>query len=158
VNRLVVGGRGSVLVGDKVLCTRNQPAGGARNGDVGVVVGFSGAKALVSLEGEGPGRAPRRISRADLKHGYCVTVHKSQGSEWPSVLFLAAGSRPGDFFHKKLLYTAVTRAKGTLTVAGRRTLLEAVALTPAPERFTAPLAEPPADPPAEPPAEPPAAR
>ena len=138
VNRRIVGGRGSILRGDKVLCTKNQQGGEARNGDIGIVKGFlRDGTALVALEGEDA--APLKVARSDLKHGYCITVHKSQGSEWDRVLFLPGGSRPGDFFHKKLLYTAFARARSLLTVAGRRTLLEAVAIAPAPERHSVPL-------------------
>lgn len=57
---------------------------------------------------------------AEIGYGYALTVHKSQGSEWPTVLVIddyaiARGTTP----HSRWLYTAVTRAKSTLLL-GRR--------------------------------------
>ncbi len=53
----------------------------------------------------------------DLDLAYAITVHKSQGSEYPAVILpLLAG--PSGLFNRNLLYTAVTRAKKCVTVVG----------------------------------------
>ena len=55
----------------------------------------------------------------DLELAYCVTVHKSQGSEYPAVVLpLLLG--PWQLFNRNLLYTAVTRAKKCVTIVGSR--------------------------------------
>ncbi|MCR5205406.1 MAG: ATP-dependent RecD-like DNA helicase [Lachnospiraceae bacterium] len=55
----------------------------------------------------------------DLELAYCVTVHKSQGSEYPAVV-LPLLSGPWQLFNRNLLYTAVTRAKKCVTIVGSR--------------------------------------
>ena len=53
----------------------------------------------------------------ELELAYCVTVHKSQGSEYPAVVIpLLTG--PSQLFNRNLLYTAVTRAKKCVTIVG----------------------------------------
>ena len=52
--------------------------------------------------------------------GYAISVHRSQGSEWDSVLLFEEQSRHwDDEFYKRWLYTAVTRAKGRLFVIAK---------------------------------------
>jgi superfamily I DNA/RNA helicase len=52
--------------------------------------------------------------------GYAISVHRSQGSEWDSVLLFEERSRYwDDEFYKRWLYTAVTRAKGGLFVIAK---------------------------------------
>ena len=55
----------------------------------------------------------------DLELAYCITVHKSQGSEYPAVV-LPLLSGPWQLFNRNLLYTAVTRAKKCVTIVGSR--------------------------------------
>ena len=53
----------------------------------------------------------------ELELAYAVTVHKSQGSEYPAVVIpLLAGPRP--LMNRNLLYTAVTRARACVTLVG----------------------------------------
>lgn len=55
----------------------------------------------------------------ELELAYCITVHKSQGSEYPAVVMpLLTG--PWQLFNRNLLYTAVTRAKKCVTIVGSR--------------------------------------
>jgi exodeoxyribonuclease-5 len=51
-----------------------------------------------------------------LDFGYAVTVHKSQGSEWPNVLVIDDYRGAKDLY-KKWLYTAITRASKSVTIA-----------------------------------------
>ena len=55
----------------------------------------------------------------ELELAYCVTVHKSQGSEYSAVV-LPLLSGPQQLFNRNLLYTAVTRAKSCVTIVGSR--------------------------------------
>ena len=52
-----------------------------------------------------------------LDHAYAITVHKSQGSEFPAVI-LAVGDTPRRLRYRNLLYTAITRAKRLLIIVG----------------------------------------
>ena len=54
----------------------------------------------------------------DLEHAYAITVHKSQGSEYP-VVIIPAFSAPRMLMTRNLLYTAVTRARRMVIIVGR---------------------------------------
>ena len=65
----------------------------------------------------------------DLDHAYCLTVHRSQGSEWPGVVVLASSSY-GSMLTRNLLYTALTRARKAVIVVGdQEAIARAVAET-----------------------------
>ena len=53
----------------------------------------------------------------ELELSYAVTIHKSQGSEYPAVI-LPLLSGPKMLFNRNLLYTAITRAKSCVTILG----------------------------------------
>ena len=58
----------------------------------------------------------------ELELAYAITIHKSQGSEYPAVVMpLLAGPRP--LFNRNLLYTGVTRARNCLTILGSKEIL-----------------------------------
>ncbi len=59
----------------------------------------------------------------ELELAYAVTIHKSQGSEYPAVI-LPILDGPRLLFNRNLLYTAVTRAKNCVTIVGSDTMLE----------------------------------
>ena len=54
---------------------------------------------------------------SELEHAYAITVHKSQGSEYRAVILLAIDGSP-QLLSRKVLYTAVTRAKELLIIVG----------------------------------------
>lgn len=58
----------------------------------------------------------------ELELAYAITIHKSQGSEYPAVV-MPILSGPRVLFHRNLLYTGVTRAKNCLTIVGDRNML-----------------------------------
>jgi len=59
-----------------------------------------------------------RFSEAEeLELAYAITIHKSQGSEYPAVV-IPLLSGPRMLFNRNILYTAVTRAKKSLTLVG----------------------------------------
>ena len=53
----------------------------------------------------------------DLEHAYAITVHKSQGSEYPIVI-IPMGQAPHMLLTRNLLYTAVTRAQNMVIIVG----------------------------------------
>lgn len=98
-------------VGRPVLVTRNDPALGVFNGDVGVVLrDRDGAMRACFAAASGP----RRVGVARLppvETAYAMTVHKAQGSEFVHAALVVSGSAT-----RELVYTGLTRARATLTL------------------------------------------
>ena len=59
----------------------------------------------------------------ELEHAYAITVHKSQGSEYPIVI-IPLGQAPYMLLNRHLLYTAVTRAQSMVILVGRAEIAE----------------------------------
>src|SRR6185437_8882790 len=73
-------------VGDKVMQLRNDYDKGVYNGDLGVIVELAdGGRAKIEL-GDGRTAEYERGELDQLAHAYAVSVHKSQGSEYPAVV------------------------------------------------------------------------
>jgi len=131
-------------VGDKVMQLRNnydKGTAGVFNGSVGVVTALSleDAELRVLLdEDEEVGYGFDELD--ELTHAYAVSIHRSQGSEYPCVVVpLVMGAWL--MLQRNLLYTAVTRAKQIVVLVGsRRALARAVRTQGAGRRYTA-LAE-----------------
>ena len=112
-------GRGTVSgfdPGDRVVATANhlelEPAGFA-NGEVGVVTA-AGEGAVTVEFASGPATVTGR-ALGDLRHGWAVTVHRAQGSEWPAVVAVLP-PEAGGMLSRPLVYTALTRARRHLSV------------------------------------------
>lgn len=91
---------------------------GIFNGDMGVVVGINPYDEEVVVEYDEHRRVkyPYNLTE-ELELAYAITIHKSQGSEYPAVIIpLLQGPRL--LYNRNLLYTAVTRAKKCLTIVG----------------------------------------
>src|SRR5690349_11360882 len=113
-------------VGDKVTQLRNnyeKGAAGVFNGTVGVVTGISlEDHALTVLTDEDEEVEYGTGGLDELAHAYAVTIHRSQGSEYPAVVIpLTMGSWM--MLQRNLLYTGVTRAKKLVVLAGSRRAL-----------------------------------
>jgi exodeoxyribonuclease V alpha subunit len=123
------GGRRAVAgfhEGDRVVQTRNDPELDVANGDIGEVVATDPAAG--ALEVAFPtGVVTYEADRAgDLNPAWCLTVHKSQGGEWPVVvLVLDRGHRA--MLWRELVYTAVTRAAAGLLLVGDPEIIPAAA-------------------------------
>lgn len=109
-------------VGDRVMFTENKwtDKGGYCNGDMGVIecisVGDNGYVVVVKDSGESV-RVSLREARGVLDLGYCLTIHKSQGSEFDVVcIVIGTKSNYSEFLSKNLLYTAFTRSKSKLVL------------------------------------------
>ncbi|MCA9570445.1 MAG: ATP-dependent RecD-like DNA helicase, partial [Myxococcales bacterium] len=108
-------GERPLLEGDRVICVKNNYDLEIFNGDLGLVMGresegvhidFDGSKVLVPWDD---------LTMIEL--AYAVTVHKSQGSEYPAVVLVLHPSH-GLMLRRNLFYTAVTRARSFLCVLG----------------------------------------
>ena len=111
-------------VGDKIILLNNNYECGYYNGDVGEVTEITSNGVFVDILG-----TTLRLKRGmmeDLNLAYDVTVHKSQGSEYP-IAICALPENPGNMLARNLLYTAVTRAKKkVIIVATEGSLTKAV--------------------------------
>ena len=128
-------------VGDKVTQIRNnydKGQAGVFNGTVGVVTGISlDDHRLTVLTDEGEHIDYDFDELDELAHAYAVTVHRSQGSEYPAVVVPITTSA-WMMLQRNLLYTAVTRARRLVVLVGsRRALAQAVRTVGAGRRHTA---------------------
>ncbi len=91
---------------------------GIFNGDMGVIREISDFTQTLSIEFD-EGRMVQYPYQAleELEHAYAITIHKSQGSEYPAVV-LPVLSGPKMLMTRNLLYTAVTRAKNCVVILG----------------------------------------
>ena len=93
---------------------------GVFNGDFGTVESINEAAELMTVRFDDDRVVDYPFSElADLELAYAVTVHKSQGSEYPAVI-LPLLSGPPALFNRNLLYTAITRAKNCVVILGSR--------------------------------------
>jgi exodeoxyribonuclease V alpha subunit len=127
-------------VGDKVMQLRNnydKGTAGVFNGSVGQVTAISleDSELRVLLdEDEEVGYGFDELD--ELTHAYAVSIHRSQGSEYPCVVIPLTTSA-WLMLRRNLLYTAVTRAKQMVVLVGsRRALAKAVRTTGAGRRYT----------------------
>jgi exodeoxyribonuclease V alpha subunit len=128
-------------VGDKVMQVRNnydKGTAGVFNGSVGVVTALSleDSELRVRLdEDEEVGYGFDELD--ELTHAYAVSIHRSQGSEYPCVVVPLTMSA-WLMLQRNLLYTAVTRAKQIVVLVGsRRALAKAIRTQGAGRRYTA---------------------
>jgi exodeoxyribonuclease V alpha subunit len=123
-------------VGDRVIQTHNNYHLGVFNGDTGTVTEIDGTDGLTVDFGDGRLVQYGAADVLDLDHAYGLTVHRSQGSEWPGVVVLASSSF-GPILSRNLLYTALTRARRAVVVVGDEAAIrQAVARTRDQERMT----------------------
>jgi exodeoxyribonuclease V alpha subunit len=103
-------------VGDRVIQTRNNYPLDVFNGDTGTIQALDPERVAVDF-GDGRMVDYGPADLLDLDHAYCLTVHRSQGSEWPGVIILVASSH-GLMLTRNLLYTALTRARRAAVLIG----------------------------------------
>ncbi|MEV7510714.1 ATP-dependent RecD-like DNA helicase [Streptomyces sp. JL4002] len=128
-------------VGDKVTQIRNnyeKGANGVFNGTVGVVTGLDVDEQRLTVRTEEDEEVGYEFSELDeLAHAYAVTIHRSQGSEYPAVV-IPVTTGAWMMLQRNLLYTAVTRAKKLVVLVGsRKALGQAVRTVSAGRRYTA---------------------
>ncbi|GIV88078.1 MAG: ATP-dependent RecD-like DNA helicase [Chloroflexus sp.] len=124
-------------VGDRVIQQRNDYERDVYNGDTGEIITIDATAPTVVVRFE-DGRAIRYsgLDLDDLTLAYALSVHKSQGSEYPVVVLpLLLQHQP--LLQRNLLYTAVTRARQLVVIVGdRRAVAAAVAAAEIERRYT----------------------
>ena len=120
--------------GDKVMQIRNNydipferdggEAGvGAYNGDMGIITEVDLSTRSITVQMDDKRYTYPAEHLLELEPAYAVTIHKSQGSEFP-VVVLPAAEVPAKLCYRNLLYTGVTRARKLCIVAGQRATLQ----------------------------------
>ncbi len=101
-----------------VMADREDICGmGVFNGDIGKIVSVSSESESVSVDFDGKIVTYAFEDLGEIEHAFAVTVHKSQGSEYPVVIF-PVFNPPPMLATRNLLYTAVTRAKKMAIMVG----------------------------------------
>lgn len=106
-------------VGDKVMQTRNDYTKEVYNGDIGFVYGFDFEEQLMQVMVEGRLVTYDWSDTDQLTLAYAVSVHKSQGAEYP-VVVLPIMTQHYMMLQRNLIYTAITRAKKMVVLVGTR--------------------------------------
>lgn len=109
-------------IGDKVMQLKNNYDKSIYNGDIGFVTkiinkGAKGAQNAIVVKFKNTEVELTRNDLYDLTHAYAISIHKSQGSEF-KVVVMPVDSGSDHMLTKKLIYTAITRAKDKLIIIG----------------------------------------
>ena len=110
----------SVLkTGDKVMQLVNDYDKGVFNGDLGTIMGYNKETGEATIRFEDSDVLYSLEDLDEIEPAYAVTIHKSQGSEYP-VVILTLGPSDRGMLQRNLLYTALTRARRLLVIVGSR--------------------------------------
>lgn len=120
-------------VGDKVMQTKNnyqiewekdgKKGLGVFNGDIGDIVAIKVKDKYMKVKFDDKVVKYEFNMLDDLEHAYAITVHKSQGSEYPIVI-IPAYQAPAVLLTRNLFYTAVTRAQKMVIIVGRKDIVK----------------------------------
>lgn len=105
-------------VGDKVIQTHNNYDKDVFNGDIGCIVAIDTEPLRLAVRFDGQRRVEYEPGELDeLQLAYALSIHKSQGSEFPCVV-IPVSAQHAVMFERSLLYTAVTRARRLVVLVG----------------------------------------
>ena len=119
--------------GDRVMQIRNEydlewvkgntSGSGVFNGDMGVILKIDKKEESMTISFDDRIVTYEFSMLEELEHAYAITVHKSQGSEYPVIIFpVSSGGHA--LLTRPLLYTAITRAKEMIILVGRDSIIE----------------------------------
>ncbi len=121
--------------GDKVIQIKNNyqlawsaPGGrkslGVFNGDIGFISQIDSDEKALTVQFDDQRQVAYEYGQLEeLELAYCLSVHKSQGSEFPAVILPMIGG-PRMLLTRNLLYTAVTRARRLVVLVGRQSVVQ----------------------------------
>ena len=114
-------GRFTYRVGDKILQLKNQPDDDVYNGDIGILIDITKedkkSKTYLVVDFDGVIVKYDSNTFTNITLGYCISVHKSQGSEY-NVVIMPVSHEYGIMLRRKLIYTGITRSKKYLYLLG----------------------------------------
>ncbi|MEP7286705.1 MAG: ATP-dependent RecD-like DNA helicase [Chloroflexota bacterium] len=119
----VIAGR-KFRMGDKVIQTRNNYEKDVYNGDIGRITEIDPVKQVLEIDFDGRLLVEYDWKEAgDLFHAFAISIHRSQGSEYPAVVIpvMVQHSR---MLQRNLIYTAITRAKQLVVLVGTRRAIQ----------------------------------
>ena len=114
---------------DKILQLVNLPEENVYNGDIGIIKRIlspnqsKSGKNEIEIDFDGNKVIYQQKDFINIKHGYIISIHKSQGSEFEVVLLPMSNSYKR-MLYRKLIYTAITRARKKLIIIGSPYALE----------------------------------
>nr|WP_221475410.1 ATP-dependent RecD-like DNA helicase [Sphaerisporangium rubeum] len=111
--------------GDRVMPIRNNYDKGVFNGETATVTAVDPQERLIEIRTDEGETVRYSFGELDeLSHAYAISVHRSQGSEYPFVVAPIVAEAGGVMLRRQLLYTLVTRAKSWVVLVGDREALE----------------------------------
>lgn len=119
-------GRFIYRVGDKILQLKNQPDDDVYNGDIGILIDIiknEKGKTYLIVDYEGTIVKYDSNTFSNITLGYCISVHKAQGSEY-NVVIMPIDYEYGMMLRRKLIYTGITRTKKYLYLLGNVSVLK----------------------------------
>ncbi|MEO0795069.1 MAG: ATP-dependent RecD-like DNA helicase [Verrucomicrobiota bacterium] len=116
-SRGVIYGNSKFRQNDKVIQTRNNYEKGIFNGDLGCISAVNVEAGTVAVDYDGNEIEYERPELLDLSLAYAITIHKSQGSEFPIVL-IPLLKQHYVMLQRNLLYTAITRGRKKVILVG----------------------------------------
>ena len=124
-------------VGDKVMQTVNNYDKHVYNGDIGRITALDPIQQVITVNIDGAPTVYDFLEADELIHAYAISVHKSQGAEYPCVV-MPVVVQHYMMLQRNLLYTAVTRAKKLVILVGtRRAIKIALSNNKVSQRYTA---------------------
>jgi exodeoxyribonuclease V alpha subunit len=117
-----IGGR-TFRMGDKVIQTRNNYEKDIYNGDIGFITGIAPESQELEVNIDGRLVDFKWKETYDLFHAYAISIHRSQGSEYPAVV-VPIVPQHSRMLQRNLLYTAITRAKKLVVLVGMRRAIQ----------------------------------
>ncbi len=104
-------------VGDKVLQLMNMPDDNIYNGDIGIILEIDNIKKEVTVDFDSNIVTFNKSTFMNFTLGYVISIHKSQGSEFKTVI-IPMLKEYGRMLYRKLIYTGITRSKQELILIG----------------------------------------
>lgn len=109
------------FINDKIICSKNTET--IKNGDMGIVTNINSGSMTAMFE---TGQETFDVDRATdlgISLAYCISVHKSQGSEF-DITIMPISSENQNMLKRNLFYTAVTRAKKKMILVGEKSQID----------------------------------
>ena len=115
----LVSGGSIFAVGDKIMQTRNNYDIDIFNGDMGIVVSVSKDDGSLIADFDGRKVSLSKSDLVDFQQAYAISIHKSQGSEFPAVV-IPLLRQHFVMLQRNLLYTAITRGRKKVYIVGNK--------------------------------------
>jgi exodeoxyribonuclease V alpha subunit len=106
-------------VGDRVMQTTNNYVSNVFNGDIGRVTAIDGVNQTLTVQIDDQPVVYDWADTSELTHAFAITIHKSQGSEYP-VVVMPIVTQHYLMLVRQILYTGITRAKQLVVLVGTR--------------------------------------